>query len=106
MLSFADFKMLKIIVGTIVTGIAVTLPTGCHSPSLRMTKCIKCGKEHGMVVEEMRTGTQSPIKYCKDCLFSGCVYKVDSQYYAKLEENMKELNRILKEATAQAPPDK
>ena len=35
-----------------------------------MTTCKKCGKEHGMGLENMETGSFEPIDYCYDCLFT------------------------------------
>lgn len=36
--------------------------------------CVKCGKKHGMVVENMETGTQEPLDLCYDCLFAPMKY--------------------------------
>ncbi len=35
-----------------------------------MTKCTSCGKEHGMVIEDMITGETTPIDWCEECLFT------------------------------------
>jgi hypothetical protein len=41
-----------------------------------MTKCTSCGKEHGMVIEDMTTGETTPIDWCKTCIFTkGYTYK-------------------------------
>ncbi len=41
-----------------------------------MTKCTSCGKDHGMVIEDMTTGETTPIDWCKECFFSkGYTYK-------------------------------
>jgi len=40
-----------------------------------MTKCTSCGKEHGMVIEDMSTGETTPIDWCKECFFTkGYIY--------------------------------
>ena len=31
--------------------------------------CIKCGRTHGVCLEEMETGKLTPLDYCMDCLF-------------------------------------
>ncbi len=35
-----------------------------------MTKCISCGKDHAMVIEDMITSEKTPIDWCYDCIFS------------------------------------
>lgn len=37
--------------------------------------CKKCGKLHGMVIENKLNGTSEPIDVCYDCLFEGCKYR-------------------------------
>lgn len=32
-----------------------------------LSKCEKCGVEHGMVVENMETGEEKPFAYCQKC---------------------------------------
>lgn len=34
-----------------------------------MTQCKKCGKEHGMVIEDKVTGECEPIDLCYQCIF-------------------------------------
>lgn len=43
-------------------------------------KCVKCGKEHGMGVEEI--GKFTHIDVCRDCLFERC-------YVAEVREQVK-----------------
>jgi len=33
--------------------------------------CKKCGKTHGMVVQDMKTGECEPLDTCMDCLMVG-----------------------------------
>lgn len=66
----------------------------------RMTICASCGKEHGMVIEDMETGECTPIDWCKECIFTkGYIYKepepIDfdkvEDWAAKLEEMQKKI---------------
>lgn len=47
--------------------------------------CKKCGKSHGMGIEEMATGKIDPIDLCYDCLWEGFPNHVN---------NIRELNDI------------
>lgn len=40
-----------------------------------MSICKKCGKTHGMVLENRITGESEPLDICEDCLFAGCYIK-------------------------------
>jgi hypothetical protein len=39
--------------------------------------CKKCGANHGMGIEDMKTGKITPIDICKECLFENCYPKFD-----------------------------
>lgn len=39
--------------------------------SVTYPPCRKCGKSHGMGVEEMSTGIITPIDLCYECLWEG-----------------------------------
>jgi hypothetical protein len=40
--------------------------------------CKKCGKSHGMGVEDMKTGVITPIDVCSKCLFKW-TYKMSTE---------------------------
>lgn len=54
-----------------------------------MTTCKSCGKEHGMVIENRKTGEETPIDYCSECLFKECRYNVPE----KISPEILELNK-------------
>jgi hypothetical protein len=60
-----------------------------------MSECKKCGKEHGMGIEDMKTGEITPIDLCEDCLFEGCGFKYDPEYQAKLENDIEKIKKLL-----------
>jgi len=40
-------------------------------------ECIRCGKLHGMQVQNRITGEAEPLDLCYDCIFLGCEIKFD-----------------------------
>lgn len=64
-----------------------------------MTKCTSCGKEHGMVLEDMVTGEKTPIDWCNECFFSkGYTYKepdpidMEDDLFLGLRQRMQAMN--------------
>lgn len=48
--------------------------------------CKKCGKSHGMGIEEMSTGKITPIDLCYECLWEGFPYELKNISQVKLRE--------------------
>jgi hypothetical protein len=49
--------------------------------------CKKCGKSHGMGIENMETGEITPIDLCNKCLWSGySVKSIKEQIHLTIED--------------------
>jgi hypothetical protein len=46
-----------------------------------LSECKKCGKLHGMVLEEMATGKTGPLDICKDCMFYATAIPLTDQIH-------------------------
>ena len=65
--------------------------------------CVKCGAKHGMVIENMETGTQEPLDLCYNCIFSGCKYNPIPPHITvdEVMKSDKPLRQILLESRAE-----
>lgn len=46
---------------------------------MNLNTCTKCGKSHGMVVENSETGKIKPMDLCYDCLWFGTFNPIKKQ---------------------------
>lgn len=55
---------------------------------IKYPPCKKCGKSHGMGIENMETGEITPIDICSNCLWSGySPRKVEQPIYLDMQDD-------------------
>lgn len=60
-----------------------------------MSKCVKCGALHGMVLED-REGNCEPLDLCYDCIFANCKF-VPPEKQISFEETIEEMKKNYEE---------